>query len=197
MFKSLINRCDRIELSIMFRIMIKKIRSEQKISINTRLENWVSDQKIEWEWSSKNIFEQNDKSERFDVLLIEKAKCIREFFKLFEDLYPECYLAVAHLLNRTSMLPDWQSSLIRLQRLLKKSIRWKLDHLKIFDCKAYVLLKGSDVSSRSEKMKARAFVNYLVRYDFTNIFRIWNLKKSDVSDYRRHLRWRCLFWHLQ
>jgi hypothetical protein len=47
MFKSLINRCDRTDLSIMPRIMIKKIRSEQKISIDTKLKDWVSDQNIE------------------------------------------------------------------------------------------------------------------------------------------------------
>jgi hypothetical protein len=104
MFESLINKWDKAKLSIMFRIMIKKIRSEQKISIDIKLENWISNQSIEWEWSSKNIFERNEKSERFDVLLIEKARCIREFSKLFENLYSECYLAVAHLLTETLMI---------------------------------------------------------------------------------------------
>ncbi len=184
MFKDLINRCDRTELSFQSRSMMKKIRSEQKTSIDLQLENWINNQSIEWEWSSKYIFEQNDKLERFDVLLTEKARCIRKFSKLLEDLYPECYLAVAHLLNRTSMLSDWQSSLIRLQRLLKKSIRWEIDHLKMFECKAYVLLKESDASSRLEKMKARAFVDYLIDYDSINIFRVWNLEKDDVNDYR-------------
>ncbi len=33
-------------------------------------------------------------------------------------------------------------------------------------------------------MKARAFVSYLVEYDFTNIFRVWNLEKDDVNDYK-------------
>jgi hypothetical protein len=171
-FKRLINKCDKADLSITFRIMIEKIRSDQEISIDTQLKNWISDQNIEWDWSAKSTSEQNNKSERFEALLIEKARCIREFFKLFENLYSECYLTIAHLLNRTSMLSDWQSSLIRLQRLLKKSIRWELDHLKMFDCKTYVLLKESDVSSRSEKMKARAFVNYLIDYDSINIFRV-------------------------
>jgi hypothetical protein len=80
---------------------------------------------------------------------------------------------------------NWDSSLIRLQRLLKESlIRWELNHLKIFDCKTYVLLKDANVSSRSEKMKARAFVDYLIGYDSINIFRVWNLEKDDVSDYK-------------
>ena len=33
-------------------------------------------------------------------------------------------------------------------------------------------------------MKSRAFIDYLVEYDFINIFRVWNSKKEDVSDYR-------------
>jgi hypothetical protein len=181
MFKSLINRCDKTDLSMISRIMIKKIRSEQKTSvaaglgfehveqpdpiqssgwtrisvqlsgldkifcpnprnlyatgsvssgsgcstrglgwricstrgsglkfcpklnptarlqetsIDLQLENWISDQNIEWNWSAKNTSEQNDKSERFEALLTEKARCIKEFFKLFEDLYPECYLVL-------------------------------------------------------------------------------------------------------
>jgi hypothetical protein len=33
-------------------------------------------------------------------------------------------------------------------------------------------------------MKSWAFIKYLIKYDFINIFRVWNLKKDDVSDYR-------------
>ena len=33
-------------------------------------------------------------------------------------------------------------------------------------------------------MKPRAFIDYLVEYDFINIFRVWNPEKGDVSDYR-------------
>jgi hypothetical protein len=33
-------------------------------------------------------------------------------------------------------------------------------------------------------MKARAFVDYLIDYDSINIFRILNLEKDDVNDYR-------------
>jgi hypothetical protein len=103
-FKSLINKCDQTELNAQFRSMMKKIRSEQKTSIDLQLENWINSQNIEWDWSSKNILEQNGKSERFDALLTEKARCIREFSKLSKDLYSECYLAVAHLLNRTFII---------------------------------------------------------------------------------------------
>jgi hypothetical protein len=38
----------------------------------------MREQEINWDWSTKNIFEQNEKSERFDDMLIEKAKCIKK-----------------------------------------------------------------------------------------------------------------------
>jgi hypothetical protein len=33
-------------------------------------------------------------------------------------------------------------------------------------------------------MKSRAFIEYLIEYDFINIFRVWNSKRDDVNDYR-------------
>jgi hypothetical protein len=33
-------------------------------------------------------------------------------------------------------------------------------------------------------MKSRAFIEYLIKYDFINIFRVWNSKRDDVNDYR-------------
>jgi hypothetical protein len=183
MFKSLINQCDRIDMSINF--MIRMIRNDQETFIENKLKKWIQKQKIEWEWSSKYTSEQNEKFERFEALIIEKARCIKEYAKLSKDLYSECYLAVIYLLNRTSIVRlKWNSSLIALQKCLNESVKWKLFNLEMFDNKAYVLLKDSDASTRSEKLKARAFVNYLVEYDSINVFRVWNSEKWDVSEYR-------------
>ncbi len=102
-----------------------------------------------------------------------------------KDVYSECYFVVAHILNRTSSSTlSWDSSLIFMQKLLKELIRNEITHLKVFDCKAFSFLKETDALKRSEKMKSRAFIEYLIEYDFINIFRVWNSKKDDVSDYR-------------
>jgi hypothetical protein len=170
-FKSLINQCDRVDMSINF--MIRMIRNDQKTSIENKLKKWIQNQNIEWKWFSKYTSEQNDKFERFDALLTEKARCIREYAKLSEDLYSECYLAVIYLLNRTSIVRlKWNSSLVTLQKCLNESVKWELFNLKMFDSKTYVLLKDSNASARSEKLKARAFVRYLIEYDSINIFRV-------------------------
>jgi hypothetical protein len=118
-------------------------------------------------------------------MLIEKTKCIKKHVKLSKDLYSECYLVVAHILNRTSSSSSsWNSSLIFVQKLLKKLIRNEIAHFKVFDCKAFSLLKETNAFKKSEKMKSRTFIEYLIKYDFINIFRVWNLKKDDVNDYR-------------
>jgi hypothetical protein len=142
-------------------------------------------QKINCNWSTKNIFEQNEKFERFDELLLEKTKCIKEHAKLSKDFYSECYLVVAHILNRTSSSSlSWDSLLIFMRKLLKESIRNEIAHFKMFDCKAFSFFKETDALKKNEKMKSRAFIEYLIKYDFINIFRVWNSEKNDVNDYR-------------
>jgi hypothetical protein len=118
-------------------------------------------------------------------MLIEKTKCIKKHVKLSKDFYSECYLVAAHILNRTSSSSlSWNSSLIFMQKLLKKLIRNEIVHFKVFDCKAFSLLKETDALKKNDKMKSRAFIEYLIEYDFINIFRVWNSKRNDVSDYR-------------
>jgi hypothetical protein len=182
-FKNLINQCDRTKFNE--RAIIRIICMNQKIFIDKKLEDWVRAQEINWDWSTKNTFEQNEKFERFDELLIEKVKCIKEHAKLSKDFYSKCYLVVAHILNRTSSSSlNWNSSLIFMQKLLKELIRNEIIHLKIFDCKALSLFKEINALKKNEKMKSRIFIEYLIEYDFINIFRVWNSKKNDVNDYR-------------
>jgi hypothetical protein len=99
-FKDLINQCDRIKFDE--RAIIRIIRINQEIFIDKNLENWVREQKINWDWSTKNISEQNEKFERFDDILIEKTKYIKKHVKLSKDFYSKCYFVVMHILNRTS-----------------------------------------------------------------------------------------------
>ena len=98
-FKNLINQYDRVDL--ITNSIIKIIQIDQKTSIDKWLKNWVLQQNIKWKWSTKNISKQNEKSKRFDALLIEKTRCIDLHAKLSEELYFEFYLAVMHFINRT------------------------------------------------------------------------------------------------
>jgi hypothetical protein len=59
-----------------------------------------------------------------------------------------------------------------MQKLLKESIRNEIAHFKVFDCKAFSLLKEADAFKKSEKIKSRAFIENLIKYDFIDIFRV-------------------------
>ncbi len=119
-FKDLINRCDRSGIAI--DSMIRIIRTSQETSIDKRLENWIINQEIIWDWSAKNILEQNDISKRYEALLIEKTRCIREHAKLSKDLFLECYMTTEHLMNRIlNQILNWESSLIRIQKLINQN----------------------------------------------------------------------------
>ncbi len=134
---------------------------------------------------TKNILEQNDKFKRFDELLIEKTKCIKEHVKLSKNLYSECYLVIVHILNRTSSsVLSWNLSLIFMQKLSKELIRNEIIHFKMFNCKTISLFKKINAFKKSQKIKSRAFIEYSIKYDFIDIFRVWNLEKDHVNNYR-------------
>jgi hypothetical protein len=134
--------------------IIRIIRIDQAIFIDKKFKDWMRAQKINWNWSTKNIFEQNEKFKRFNELLIEKTKFIKEHAKLFKDLYSKCYLVAAHILNRTSSsVLSWDSSLIFMQKLLKNSIRNEIVHLKMFNCKTFSFFKKINAFKKNWKDK--------------------------------------------
>jgi hypothetical protein len=53
-----------------------------------------------------------------------------------------------------------------MQKLLKELIRNEIVHLKMLDCKAFSFLKETNAFKRSEKMKFKVFIEYLIKYDF-------------------------------
>jgi hypothetical protein len=59
-----------------------------------------------------------------------------------------------------------------------RSTRPNLGYIRIFGCKAYA--KEFKIP-KLQKMRARAQIGYLVGYDSSNIFRIWNPRKKIVS----------------
>jgi hypothetical protein len=102
----------------------------------------MREQKINWNWSTKNIFKQNEKFKLFDNMLIKKTKFIKKYVKLSKDFYFKCYLVAAHILNRTSsQVLNWDSSLIFMQKLLKKLIRNEIIHFKYLTAKRFHFLK--------------------------------------------------------
>jgi hypothetical protein len=118
-----------------------------------------------------------------------KAKILRIKTNLSANLWSKIFKAVDYLNNR----------------IFKRSLAWKtffeiliekksnLSHLQSYKCKAYFL---KNIISRKDRLKSKVFIDYLVRYEFTNIFRIWIFSRMRVVWIRNVIFDKTLFYDL-
>ena len=182
MFKHFIHSVER---RFAVKGLIIAFRTDQESSIGNDVQRLLTELGIDIEWSATDVKEQNGAAERSGGLQTGKARCIRLDANLPEDLWPECYLAAVYLANRTPTLSlNWDSPLTFLQKYGGKPVRPELSHLRVFGCKAFVLLRGSYAPKQTAKTQARAFAGYLIGYESTNIYRIWDPVTYTVRGYR-------------
>ncbi len=62
-----------------------------------------------------------------------------------------------------------------------------------YKCKAYFL---KNIISKKDRLKSKALIDYLVRYDFTNIFRIWIFNRMRVIRIKNVIFDKTLFYDL-
>jgi hypothetical protein len=108
---------------------------------------------------------QNDKIEQSEKVLMIKIETLRIKTNLLTNLWFEIFKAVDYLNNL----------------IFKRSLTWKtlyevliekksnLAHLQLYKYWAYFL---KNIISRKNQLKSQAFIDYFVKYDFTNIFKI-------------------------
>ena len=93
-----------------------------------------------------------------------------------EEYWSEVTIAAAYLHNLTPTETNgWKSPLEALKEAIGRPIPSpSLTHLKAYGCRAYPLTHEVKAQEeRKRKLKARAYIGYLVGYESTNIFRIW------------------------
>jgi hypothetical protein len=132
---------------------------------------------------------QNDKIERSEKVLMIKTRAMRIKTNLSINMWSKVFKSVDYLNNRT----------------LKKALIWKtlfeiliekksnLSHLQSYECKTYFL---KNIISRKNRLKSKAFIDYFVRYDFTNIFRIWISSRMRIIRIKDVLFNKTLFYDL-
>lgn len=64
----------------------------------------------------------------------------------------------------------------------------------MFECKTFVVLKSKKTFVKTAKLKICTFVEYLMNYNFTNIFRIWNLYRKTINNYKNFIFNKTLFF---
>jgi hypothetical protein len=132
---------------------------------------------------------QNVKIERFEKILMIKARAMRIKTNLSANLWSEVFKSVDYLNNR----------------ILRRALIWKtlfetltekrsnLSHLQSYDCRIYFL---KNIISKKDRLKSRTFIDYLVKHDFTNIFRIWIFNRMRIIRIKDMLFDKTLFYDL-
>ena len=113
--------------------------------------------------SSFYISEQNDKTKRFNRIVMNSVRSILYKKKLAKSCWDEIAKTIVYLLNRSSLEKNFKSTFERLQN--KKSY---IEHLKILDYRAWVHI----FKKKRSKVDERTWQNILVDYDATNQYRI-------------------------
>ncbi len=116
---------------------------------------------------------QNDKIERFEKILMIRTRVMQIKANLSANMWSKMFKSVNHLNNRIFRRAlNWKISFETLTR--EKS---NLTHFQSYKCRTYFL---KNIISKKNWLKSRVFIDYLVRYDFTNIFKIWIFNRMRV-----------------
>ena len=122
---------------------------------------------------------QNSSTKHSRGVIIIKSYYIQIKAQLLEELQLEIIRAIAYLINQTLNAQLNQiTPFKKLQLALGLSLlKLNIAYLYIYGCRAYPL-KYNLLYSR--KLKLRAYIRYLVRYQLTNIFRVYIPSKKKV-----------------
>ncbi|EED11739.1 conserved hypothetical protein [Talaromyces stipitatus ATCC 10500] len=161
-----------------------KIEMDNKIFLHRpEVKEWLITKHVTIKHSTANNQGQNGAAERSGSVIKDKARAMRNSAKLPEDLWSEIYRASIYLYNRTpKFMYNWKTpydrfhTCVALQnRICIQDQKPQLAHLKVYGCKAYTLTSGYQLKkNRLQRFNPRAWVGYLVGYDSTNVYRIWN-----------------------
>ena len=160
----LIEIFNMIETRFKRKIMFFRLNEER--IFDTEFDNLIISKKITYEFSTSILFEQNDYFERKDAILTMKARTLKIDVDSFEYLWSKLIRTIDYLANRTFMTKhEWKTSY---ELMIEKSSN--LSHLHQYDCKVY----SSDKHiTKKRKLQERAHIEHLMKYEASNIFRIW------------------------
>ena len=138
---------------------------------------------IRLEPSAPYTQDQNGGAERSGGVIKNKARAMRLGSNLPPFLWVEIYRCAVYLYNRTpKYMYNWKSPYERFYAHLSqrdgfpaRDHRPKQAHLRVFGCKAFVMTTIAKAKkNRLQRLEPRAWIGFLVGYNSTNIYRIWN-----------------------
>ena len=151
---------------------------------------WLqTDQHVKVEPSPPHVKDLDGAAERSGGIVKDKARAMRQAAKLPAALWPEIDRAAVYLHNRTPRYQyNWKSPYDRFHTYLAHrdgvvvpDRKPQQAHLKVYGCKAFALTtEYLKKEKRLHRFNPKAWIGFLVGYDSTNVYRIWNPIKNIV-----------------
>jgi hypothetical protein len=135
----------------------------------------------------------NGAAERSGGVIKDKGRGMAASGKLTQDLWPEINRCAVYLYNRTPKYEsNWKTpyevfhTYLALQNgKVFEDMKPNQAHLRVYGCKVYSLTtKYMKKEKRLQRYHPKAWIGFLVGYDSTNVFRIWNPKLGIVVSAR-------------
>lgn len=144
---------------------------------------YLRDMRVLLEPSAPHTQAQNGGAEASGRTIKEKARTMRTGARLPQHLWVEIFKAAVYLYNRTPRyIHDWRSPYEKLHTFLANRDGIAVEnrkphqaHLRAYGCKAFAMTTQSQRHlQKRQKLNPKAWIGYLVGYQSTNIYRIWN-----------------------
>lgn len=155
------------------------------ITTKPAVADWLRGQHIQFEPAAPNTPAQNGGAERAGGVVIAKAASMRTGANLPHELWPEVTWTAIYLLNQTPRrILGWKTPFQQFHEGISSGRTPRIPdqaYLKSYGCKAYVMTtEAKKKQNRLLKLKEKVWIGYLVGYNSSNIFRIWNPFNNQV-----------------
>lgn len=126
---------------------------------------------------------QNGSAEVSGSIIKTKARAMRVGARLPEHLWVEIYRAAVYLHNRTpKYIYSWRTPYDKFHTFLAHRDGVVVEnrkpyqaHLRVYGCKAYAMTREAQLGTqKKQRLNPKAWIGFLVGYQSTNIYRIWN-----------------------
>jgi transposase InsO family protein len=154
---------------------IKRLRTDNGGEyIETAAKAFYKEHGIQWEPTARYSPQQNGVSERLNRTIMERARCMLYESNLSKKLWNEAAGTVVYLKNRS---PGNAIATGKTPYELWHGKKPNLEHIRIFGSKCYIYVPDT---TKRKKLDARSVTGYLLGYDASNIYRVWQPKTRRV-----------------
>ena len=156
-----------------FNARVMFFRTNDEKSLKKKFDEMLSDLKITYELFALYTSEQNNHSERKENVLAMKTRTMRIQANFSKYLWSWIARVVDFIMNKTLMKKhSWK---ISFERVINN--KFNIFHLHKFECRAYFFDKSI---FKKNKLRERAHIEYLLKYDDSNIYFIWISNQQKV-----------------